>query len=84
MSVETEALEYYRKLVSLIYREVGSIQPENRRELYQKSKIGVYPSIESSLKCQMLHRVSSNATVGEEVGLWEGWLSWFRRSMAPS
>ena len=34
--------------------------------------------------CQMLHRVSSNATVGEEVGLWEGWLSWFRRSMASS
>ena len=34
--------------------------------------------------CQMLHRVSNNATVGEEVGLWEGWLSWFRRSMASS
>ena len=31
MSVETEALEYYRKLVSLIYREVGSMPPENRR-----------------------------------------------------
>ena len=41
MSREPEALKYYRKLVSLIYREIGSTQPENHRELYEKSKIGV-------------------------------------------
>ena len=40
MSVEAEALEYYRKLVSLIYREVGSMLPKNHRKLYEKSKIG--------------------------------------------
>ena len=41
-------------------------------------------SIQSNSRCQMLHRVSRDATVGERVELWEGWHPWFRRSMASS
>ena len=69
-SVETEALEYYRKLVSLIYREVGSIQPENRRELYQKSKIGLYPSIE---QCYARNRAVQRGVTGEDTGEVRSW-----------
>ena len=43
-----------------------------------------YTSIQSNSRCQMLHRVSRDATVGERVELWEGWHPWFRRSMASS
>ena len=41
-------------------------------------------SIRSNSRCQMLHRVSRDATVGERVELWDGWHPWFRRSMASS
>ena len=41
-------------------------------------------SIQSNSRCQMLHRVSRDATVGERVELWEEWHPWFRRSTASS
>ena len=77
MSVETEALEYYRKLVSLIYREVGSIQLENRRELCQKSKIGV-SNLGATRKHdtkQFCHKSKSDNAVGlidQHYGEWSG------------
>ena len=39
-------------------------------------------STESNSHCQMLHRVSGDATLGEEIELWEVWHPWFRRNMA--
>ena len=36
---EAEALDYYRKLVSFIYREVGAMKRNNHPELYDKSTI---------------------------------------------
>ncbi len=40
MVQESGALEYYRRLVSLVYREVGSMCRQNHPELYNKSNIG--------------------------------------------
>ncbi len=40
MSSAAEALEYYRKLVSRIYREIGALERGRHAELYDKSKIG--------------------------------------------
>ena len=39
MTPETEALIYYRKLASLLYREIGAMKQANHPELYDKSKI---------------------------------------------
>ena len=45
MSLLLEALEYYRRLVSLIYREVGSMKAGNHN-LYTKSNFAQIPSIQ--------------------------------------
>ena len=49
-----------------------------------ETPIGIEASIQSKSRCQMLQRVSRDATVGERVELWEGWHPWFRRSKASS
>jgi len=33
------ALDYFRKLVSFLYREVGAMKPENHKELYAKARM---------------------------------------------
>ena len=37
MTREKEALDYFRKLVSLLYREVGAIERDNHPELFDRS-----------------------------------------------
>ena len=54
------------------------------RNLIDHAVYLILASIQSNSRCQMLHRVSRDATVGERVELWEGWHPWFRRSMASS
>ena len=39
MTTEAEALAWYRKLVSRIYREIGAMKRSHHAELYDKSKI---------------------------------------------
>ena len=40
MTTEAEALVWYRRLVSRIYREIGAMEQKHHPELYSKSKIG--------------------------------------------
>lgn len=64
MTTEAEALEYYRKLVSLIYREVGAMKRANHPELYDKSKISqVYPTRKEDPK-RFYHESKSQNDVG--------------------
>ena len=66
MIPENEALEYYRKLMSLIYREIGAMWAENHLELYDKSKIGtskLRQTRKEDTKC-FYHKSKSDNDVG--------------------
>lgn len=64
MTPEDEALEYYRKLVSFIYREVGAMKRDNHPELYDKSNISrVYLKRKEDPK-RFYHKSKSQNTIG--------------------
>ena len=69
MSSPLEAIERYRRLVSLIYREVGSMKADNHK-LYTKSNFAQIPSIHIARKRQT-RSFYFNSTAKDDVELIE-------------
>ena len=64
MTPETEALKYYRKLVSFIYREVGAMKRDNHPELYDRSNISLVHSKRKEDAKRFYHESKTQNDVG--------------------
>ena len=70
MTTETEALGWYRKLVSRIYREIGAMERRNHTELYDKLKI--YPGIPRTARIEHARRLYEESKSDDDLGAIEG------------
>ena len=73
MTPETEALEWYRRLVSFLYREIGAMKRDNHSALYDKSNISQVHSTRKVDAKRFYDESKSQNTVKAIVRRYEDW-----------